>query len=69
MDKGACVSTWIVDYSQTLECYKSRIYYENVTQSWIRDMYENANLCIVMKMARFFVKNEQPPIVLFLENK
>ena len=32
-------------------------------------MYENAKLCIVMKMVRVFVKNERPPTVLFLEKK
>ena len=64
-----CVLAWIDDYSQTLECYKSRICYENVTETRICDMYENAKLCIVMKMVWGFVKNERPPTVLILEKK
>ena len=39
-----------------LKCYKSRICYEKITETWIRDMCKNAKLCIVMKMVRFFVK-------------
>ena len=50
----------IVDYSQTLECYKSRTCYKNVTETWICDMYEHAKLCIVMKMIRVFVKKWMP---------
>ena len=60
---------WNVGYSQTLECYKSRICYENLTETYICDMYENEKLCIVMKTVRVLVKNEQPPTVLILEKK
>ena len=32
-----------------LKCYESRICYENVTETYTRDMYENEKLCLVMK--------------------
>ena len=48
---------------------KRRICYENLIETRIRDMYENAKLCIAMKMAQIYVKNERPPTVLILEKK
>ena len=38
------------------KCFKSRICYKNVTETWIRDACENAKMCIAMKMVRVFVK-------------
>ena len=64
-----CVLAWIIDYSQTTECSKSHTCFENVTETWNRDMYENAKMWIVMKMVWGIVKNERPQTVLILEKK
>ena len=58
---------WIVDYSQPLECYKSRICYKNVTEAWIgeakcKTVDSNGNGTV-------YGKNERPSTVLILENK
>ena len=48
-----------IDYSQYIEMLQfSRIgiCYENVTETWFRDMYKNSKLCIVMKMVWGFLK-------------
>ena len=53
---------WVV------ECYKAAF----VTKTGEKlefEMYDNAKLCIVMKMVRVFVKNERSLTVLILENK
>ena len=55
-----------VDYSQTLECYKSRICYEKMTEIWICDIYEYDKLCIVIKMVQVLLKNERPPTILIV---
>ena len=51
-----CVFPWIVDYSQTMKCNQSRIFYENVTETWFREIYENAKLWIVLKWSGFMLK-------------
>ena len=52
---SSCVLTWIVDVFSTRMCYESRNCYQNATMKWIREMFENAKPCIVVKMVRIWM--------------
>ena len=57
----------IVDYSQTLDCYKIRICYKDAAMTWICEMYQSEKLWLAMKMVMIHIKYERPPTVMFLK--